>query len=303
MNLSVLSCLFLSITFAIGYAAPQETIDFARLPAQGLKFSVSSATSTTTMVVTPEDGQSTTTKETSRRTNVFTQEILALKDGEVVRVERDYGDCGASTTLESESATEPREMERASPLAGRRIRVGWHGKVVKIGEREGGKWVEASGRVKRSIRLGRVRRPIIPLPKTRKKVGETWEFGPQELKDYFSFSNLRFLGYDADEEGPAMKAVFRIARVLRYEGMNCALIKMSLHISVGEGVSKSIDGVCYFSLRHRIVVGMKATGRSIIDRRGEQGGVRFLFKSETNSKMAATVKILAEGSAEEGEDR
>lgn len=278
-------------------AGPQDTVDFSLAPAKGLKFKVTEKQTTKTEgSITIDDMEPRPMNGSTKKTTIYTQTILDVKDGKIVKLEREYEESG--TTRESDRSPEPQERE--SPLAWKHVRAEWKDDECKVEVKEDDEWTEPGGGLKRHLSPGRLRNPLIPLPGEAKNVGDSWELDEEALKKFFGKTRPPTgMGEDAPEI--ERKASFKFTHIVVWKEMKCAAIKMKLKVSAGEIMSQTSDVTCFYSLKHRIVVGMKGTGSQEVNASREMGSRSMKIESSGTSQINTEVKILEEDEKSEEE--
>jgi len=276
------------------FALPQDTVDFTKPPAKGLKYKViqkRTGQSETTLAVSDREPRE--ISQTTSGKMVFTQTILEVKDGKIVKLDRVYEEAGSRT--ENDQMPEPREQE--NPLAWKHIRAEWNEDgECKVEIKEGDEWTEPEDKMKRRLRPQMLRNPLIPLPEESKKVGDSWELDEEAAKKFFG-KPPTLPGEDAPEI--EREAKFKITGITDFKEMKCAVIKMVSKISVDESMSQTMEATCYYSLKHCIIVGMKGTGTNRVNRTMERGEMIFEIDSSGTQKINAEVKILGPESQDE----
>ena len=181
--LRVLSVLVLVLWGVPVSAAAQEAVDFSKAPAEGLKYKVVSKTHSEGTASQTRGEQTSELKMTGDRESTFVDTIVAVKEGKIVKLEREYEDVSSKMVMESDRSEAPREREQDSPLAWKHFRVEWNedGEAT-VQVKSDDAWGNAEEALKRGLRPKRLRRPLFPLPAGKKTVGESWELSDEDVK-------------------------------------------------------------------------------------------------------------------------
>ena len=232
----------------LAFAAPETEVDFAKPPEQGKQFKVTEKVNVVFKMKVTINGEEQEIDVTQKQSEVFTQKILAVKDGKIRQVEREYEDATASG--------------QATPLSWKRIRGAWDDDgELTLTMHADETWKPAPDSIRAFLTPGALLQPIAPFSKGVKKPGMTWEVDEKLLKKYFA--PMRFGSPDATVSG---EWSFIFEGVSEIRGMKCAVLKHKLQLDVqnvqgGGSVAFTITGPIHYSLDHRFVVGMKAKGK------------------------------------------
>jgi len=309
-----------AISFA-GFTLPDagETVDFSKAPAPGLKFKVTvKSTSESSRTMTMDENEPVASKSTVTSEQVYTQAVLKVKDSKIVKLEREYEDHSTRTVREGgRSGRRPRRegrgeagpQERENPLAWKHIRIEWTEDEAKVTVKEDEEWTEPEGRLKRMIRPERFRSHAIPLPKETKDVGDTWELSEEEAKKFFKprirrrgGRGGRGGGGEGEEVDVDIEAEFEFADITDYKERRCAVIKMKVTMSLGEDSTQKTVSSGYFSLKHRIFLGIESKTTAEMKRTMERRERTIAIEMSMEGKSTYAVKILEE-EKETDEDR
>jgi hypothetical protein len=302
--LSVL-VLFMLAGFPVS-ASAQEAVDFGKAPAAGLEYKVVSRSHGEGSMSGTMGEQSFQRKQTSDRESTYIDSILAVKNGKIVKMEREYEDVSGKVVTESDRLPEPRKREQDSPLAWKRFRVEWNEDGEATARvKEDDAWGEVGEQLKRQLRPKQVRRPFFPLPQESKTVGESWELSDEQAKAYFPPRRRRRRG--GGESPPIPQRVsgkLTLEKITDFQDLRCAVIKASFVVEIGEsGDNKTkLTQTCYYSLKHRIVVGIRGSSSGSMSRSGERQGRSFEVSSSSTGTLEVKVTIVNAGKAEGGDE-
>ncbi len=278
---------------ALPVASAAQEVDFSLKPKPGLKTKVTTQqTSTGSQRVSAGERDFEMKFETSRK-GVYTQTLLAVKNGKIMKLERNYEDSGS--TLKATVNGEDREpQEREAALAWKHVRIEWSedgDAAVTVKEDE--EWVEPEGSLKKAIRPKRWRRGP-PLPNEAKSVGETWEISGEDAHKLFQMEPRT--GRDGEEIAlPDVTARFEFASIATLRKMKCAVLKMEM-TSEREGSKSTTRATLHYSIEHRVIVQVESSGEESgsREREGPDGSTIEQERSGT-SKQKVTVEILEPG--------
>jgi hypothetical protein len=230
--LRVLSVPVLVLAAVLGAAAAQEAVDFSQAPAPGLKYKVVSSTNSETKRSMTVGERELAMKTTGEREATFVDTILAVKEGKIVKMEREYEDVSSKAVTESDQLEEPREREQDSPLAWKHFRAEWNedGDVtVKVKDDDA--WGDVDDRLKRQLRPKRLRRPLFPLPRGPKTVGESWELSDENVKTYFPPRRpRRRSGEEAPPIPQTVSGKLTLVEITDHQELRCAVLKAALEM-------------------------------------------------------------------------
>lgn len=299
----LLSVLVLMAAVFLVSASAQEAVDFSKAPPAGLKYKLVSRSHSEGSMSGTMGEQSFEQKQTSDRESTYVDTILAVKDGKIVKMEREYEDVSTKMVVESDRLEAPREREQDSPLAWKHFRVEWSEDgeaTAKVKEEEA--WGAVEDQIKQRLRPKQLRRPFFPLPRESKTVGESWELSDEEVKAYFPPRRRR--GRGGGEESPPIpqkvSGKLTLEEITDFQDLRCAVIKARFSVEIGEsGDNKTkLEQTCYYSLKHRIVVGIRGTSNGSTSRSGERGGRSFEVSSSSTGKFEVKVTIVNAGKTE-----
>jgi hypothetical protein len=277
-----------------------EEVDFARRPAAGLRFRVTDKQEIRCAgkVTRENDPEAMDLTQQISSEASFAQTVVEVKDGEIIALEREYEEVSRKITARTSRVDEPQEIEQSDGVAWKHYRARWKDGELVLEVRDEDTWRAPGEQAKRRLSPTRLRDPLVPLPRGRKKVGESWELEGPVLRDYFS---------DLGETGTATgreldgSARFTLTGFEDLTGDRCAVIAFELKLEVEAELERyafTLTGQIHYSLRHRIVVRMKGDGPLRIASDREQLGRAMQIRLTGTRTMDRTVKILSAGGKE-----
>ena len=283
------------VLLSLAFSFPAETVDFSKIPDQGLKFKVSESMKFKMEgTVTAGEQELSMTQNMSGK-QIYTQTYVKVKDGKILEIEREYEDAVQKMVVENDMMSEPHEQEMPNPLAWKHIRAKWNDDdefTLEVKEEDA--WKEAEDNIKARLNAKKVLQPNIPLPKGEKKVGDTWKLSAEELKSYFADSVKSVEDTEVDIEGTAE---FELAEITEIKGVKCAVIKFKFNLTMkmGDNPSPKIDmsGLIHYSIDHKVFYGMKGKGTVKVEGEMEQMGQDISMDLTGPIEMEVKVKVLA----------
>lgn len=269
---------------------PNERVDFSRAPAQGLKFKMTRAI-TVKATSTRTRGETEMEKKISADLKeVFTQTYLEVKQDKVRKLGREYEDFSGKVVMESDMMPEPREKEEDDFLAWKHVRATWddEGEITRE-VKEDDAWTAADERTCKWLNARTLLHPAFPLPMKEKEMGDTWKLDSGKvIRDIIKGPSMKV--DRVDFEGTVE---VKLADIRKYKELRCAVLEFSVDVQSKKEDSPNIKmkGAAYYSLKHRIVVGLESEGTLKIDAAREEG--------EGTLKVAVTVKALEAGGGKE----
>ena len=270
----------------ISLRTPGESVDFSRAPAQGLKFKM---TRTITVKATSTRTRGETEVETTVSADlkeVFTQAYLEVKQGKVRKLGREYEDFSSHMVMESDKMPEHKVKEKDGFLAWKHVRATWNdeGEITRE-VKEDDEWTAAGDMICMWLNAGTLLHPAFPLPKKEKEVGDTWE--PDAKKVVMNI--IKGPGMKIDKVDFEGSVEVKLADIRKYKELRCAVLEFSIDVTSEQGNNPGVKmkGSAFYSLEHRIVVGLESEASIKMGGEREEG--------EGTLKAAAAVKVLEAG--------
>ncbi len=278
-------------------ATGQGVVDFARPPVKGLKFKVVEKSREEGGTILKEDDKVLLSEiGKGRKEIVYTQTLTDVADGRITGVERKYGKC--LTWMDRKGGKKVEAKEQKYPLSG--VKVTWTTGSMLVEGYHGKTITRKKGRTQlRLFTPARLKSPFLPYPAFAVSVGDSWQLDETTLRDHFM----------SDFPGPLLSGgkgsraswdfAFKLVRISRLDGEDCAVIECKGRISREEGAGPGqqrgrysrhnliLDATYHYNLRHRIVVAMEY--RSSYE--GFHSSVRK--EKTTSSERSGTVRRTA----------
>lgn len=277
-------------------AAPAtDSIDFDLRPESGLKIAVKGKMSVALDGMMSQGEMEHSFKQSMAESQAYSQKFLEVRENKITKVERVYEESTIKTKLELDMLPEPRETEDENDVAWKSFRADLSGEEVKLEVKDGDDWTPASSRVQKQLTRRRLESPLMPLPKGKKRVGESWEFTGKELKDYFQDSSSDDEEMDVQMEGTG---TFELAEIKPIAGVLCGVVKFKLQLSMelqaGITAKMAMTGTAIYNIKHRVYTEVKLNGTMNAEGESEQAGEGGSLEMKGKVAQQVTAKIVTD---------
>jgi len=275
--------LLLAPLFFLSLGPGDDTVDFSLAPAQGLKFKMTRTVVVRATSIRTRGDTEVEMKMSADLKEVFSQTFLEVKQGKVRKLDREYEDFSGKMVVENEMLPEPRVNEEEGFLAWKHVRAAWDddGEIThEVKEEE--EWKGAGEKICKWLNAGTLLHPAFPHPGKVKKVGDSWDLDPVKVMDIIKGPSMKIgkTRFDGTTE-------VKLVDIRPYEKLECAVLEFTFDVeSKGDDEEPELKmkGTAFYSLKHRIVVGMKASGSLKMSGERDRG--------EGTMKVTAKVKFL-----------
>ncbi|MBN2490453.1 MAG: hypothetical protein JXQ29_06355 [Planctomycetes bacterium] len=291
---SVGGTLVLLALASLGSTLPEESVEFGRAPAAGLRFKVTETVTSKIAGVLGigDDAEEREFTQTTTVREAFTQTILRVEGDAIAALERVYEDAGSRITATLPGASEPQTTNLANPLAWKHIRAEFSGDETVLKVKDAERWQDADDSIRDRLPRQRLLQGKIPLPRETKKVGESWELDARALRELFSDTTRAAENRETAIDG---RARFTLAELKDIGGVRCAVIPFQFEAALTAAQLPSakytLQGKLLYSIPHRIFYGLSGTGNIAVTGESQQMGQTLHWKLAGKIQTEFTVSV------------